>query len=222
MPLRRKERNEIFDLVQEAGLSPAEFSWGEANGRSRIIHVPTGEAHIFGRTHITRRRPVPAYVINMLYELVEGSWRAQRRAFRSWLEDLRDEITTPDAWAFLQSGEQASFFDATEAGTDNSPFSPDEREQIAAHLHQLRIGAIDRQSLSEAQLRALDSKIEDLLDASRRLGRKDWQTVFLGVMLTLVVTSVLTPETMQQLTEEFRRGVTGLFSQPPSLPPPPS
>lgn len=71
------------------------------------------------------------------------------------------------------------------------------------HLQQLRTAVADRQGL--------------------RLGRKNWMTIFLGVMLTLVVTSVLTPEMMQRLIEAFGRGVMHLFSQrPPSRPPSPS
>jgi hypothetical protein len=91
---RKKQRNEVFDLVQQVGLSPADFSWDRVDERSRITHVPTGDGYVFGRTRSERGGLMATY-FNTISELIEGSWRAQRRAFRSWLHDLREEMPPP-------------------------------------------------------------------------------------------------------------------------------
>ena len=44
-------------------------------------------------------------------------------------------------------------------------------------------------SLSKAQRQVLEEKLDYLIDASARLGRKDWLIIFMGTILSFVLTA---------------------------------
>jgi hypothetical protein len=45
--LRKWQKNEVFDAVQEAGLSPEEFDWDLGDDESTLRHRPSGAYFVF-------------------------------------------------------------------------------------------------------------------------------------------------------------------------------
>jgi hypothetical protein len=85
----------------------------------------------------------------------------------------------------------------------------------------LRQTIISRHDLSVGQLRQLDERIEQLLEASRHLGRKDWLLLFLGAMFSLVAGAVIPADAVSQLVETVMHGLDALYGpEDPLLPKP--
>ena len=112
-------------------------------------------------------------------------WRGvpERRRFARWLRDLERDLAIPDLWGALEIEDQV-FSAASDAGIENTPFTADERVELTKRLTAIADGIGRKRPLSDSQARLLAARMEQLLDASQRLGRKDWLAVFLGVMLT--------------------------------------
>lgn len=66
---------------------------------------------------------------------------------------------------------------------ENSKFSPEEIERIRRDVNSIRESMKSNQDLSTAQLDLLSRKLDDIISAADRLGRKDW-VMFVGGNLT--------------------------------------
>lgn len=53
------------------------------------------------------------------------------------------------------------------------PFTPDEQDEIARHLDEVKRLAREQFELTIDQLQAFDEKADEIKEASERLGRKD-------------------------------------------------
>ena len=66
----------------------------------------------------------------------------------------------------------------------------------------------------------LDVKLDYLVNAARRLGRKDWLIVCAGVILTLIIGAVLPPSAPRDMFLGLLRAIGHLYGLPdlPTLP----
>jgi hypothetical protein len=97
----------------------------------------------------------------------------------AWLREVKRDIETPDKWAELQKKAQL-LSAASDSITENSPFTSFEQNQIADQLRVMVERAQRTYSLSAAQTKALNEKLDYVAEASHRLGRKDWFLLLLG------------------------------------------
>ena len=105
--LKKWQKNEVFDAVQEAGLSPEEFDWDLDDDESTLRHRPSGAYFVF-------RGVAGAYVSRY----VAGDSPAEERSGLSqyrlmeqvklWLFNLKQDINTPDLWAQLRARQSCS------------------------------------------------------------------------------------------------------------------
>lgn len=105
-------------------------------------------------------------------ELSAYSWPAQMNLVKNWLADVGRDIEMPDLWDGLLR--QTELLEGVSEETlENTPFTPGERDEILRQLNQVREYAKDTYALSEPQLTDLDAKLDYLVEAASRLGRKD-------------------------------------------------
>jgi hypothetical protein len=96
---------------------------------------------------------------------------------------------------------------------ENTPFTPEEQQEIARRLDKLATDVSHALSLSGAQTNALEGKIDYLIEASTRLGRKDWLNNFIGVTLPFVLAAALAPEAARALFLTFLRSIGILYPE---------
>lgn len=140
---------------------------------------------------------------------------------RRWAADVKRDVETPDLWAELQR-ERAILTGARYEDAENTPFTSDEQAEISEQLRQTREFVKKSYPLSEAQLLSLDAKLDEIEVAAGRIGRKDWQLLFYGVMFTVIVTGLLSPEAAQHILTMALHGLAPLLGgggRPPQLPP---
>ena len=184
--LNKDQRNAVLAAVQDAGLFPAEFDWTGAVG-SRLCHLPTGAYFVFEGVAGNYSSQYSAGDVPV--ERREGL--SQHRLMQQvglWLAKLKRDIDTPDLWAELRR-ERELLAAASDEAIENTPFSVPEQEQIAGQIRDIKDYLIRTHALSEAQAKRLDY----LIDASGRVGRKDWFLMAASVILGYVVTAALSP-----------------------------
>jgi hypothetical protein len=138
------------------------------------------------------------------------------RAFSRWLEnDVRayneyepvmaeDRIHT-DLWAAIDT--LPSNVGAGLEALQNIPFSSEEQLRIRDTLQELENEVKRLNLLSTDQIELFHDRIEYLVAASKRFGRKDWVLLAFGLLGDFILAGGLTGDIARQL---FHLGVAGL------------
>jgi hypothetical protein len=206
------QKNQLFEAIEGAGLDPREFEFEDGDAEVRLKHKWSDSCFIFGGDagHYVGRCVVgdgPDWP----YEIY--SWQTLMPRVKRWLEEVKRDLETPDLWAELRR--EAELLGAgVDKVTENTPFTLDEQKQIAARIDELAKSVSRTHSLSEDQMHALDAKLDYLVDASRRLGRKDWFITFIGVIITFVLTAAIAPESARTIFQTFLRAIGHLYGFP--------
>lgn len=208
----RDQKNDLFAFAVEIGLNPDEFTWEKRPSRdnskllvSAIVHLPTGSYFVFDfETHIGGWR-LTEYKVECSpggstspesYQCTVEE-RPLQFALR-WLERVKRELEIPDLWDEI--ARQRSFLaQSTSSDVEDTPFSPDEARLIVSRLDQILEEVISTHHLEEEKAQLLEERFEYLKQASRRLGRKDWILVAVGIFGGTLSNYLLPPAALQQL-----------------------
>jgi hypothetical protein len=169
--LEKWKRNQIFEAIQVAGLDPKEFDLEDHDSGVRIKHKWSESCFFVGGDpgHYAGRRVVgdgPDWPYDVY------SWEALMSRVGTWLQQVKQDLETPDLWAGLQ--QEAKLLEAGfDEVTENTPFTPDEQNDIARRLQELAEHARDRYSLSEAQMQVIHARLDYIVEAAGRFGRRD-------------------------------------------------
>jgi hypothetical protein len=203
------QRNAIFKAVEAGGLDLHEctFVYGDEGGR--ITHLPSA-------SYFDLRGDVIRYVSTMVVgddheRISRFSWVTAEERIRKWAKDVKRDVETPDLWAEIER-EGEILTGLRYVGVENTPFTLDEQAHIAEQLERIKESAKTTYALSDAQMLALEAKLDEVKDASARLGRKDWVLLFGGVMLTVIVTGLLPPEAVQNILVAVLHALEHLFT----------
>lgn len=79
---------------------------------------------------------------------------------------------------------------ATYEVTDNRPFTPSERAEIGEQVSQIK-KYLRTFSPSAAQLPSIEARLDDLVSAAGRVGRKDWLMMFGGAILSVILADLV-------------------------------
>jgi hypothetical protein len=218
--LQKWQNNQIFEAIQNAGLDPRDFDPKEADAEVRIKHKWSESYFIVGGNagHYVGR-----YVVgdapDWRYEAY--SWQTLMERVSGWLKDVKRDLETPDLWAELQR-ETELLGDTSKYATENTPFTPEEQKEIVGRLKELAEYAGRTYWLSGEQMQVLDAKIDYLVDAAGRLGRTDWRSVFVGAIVSYILTAAIPPESARSVLLTFMkllRAIAPLFGHVlPELP----
>jgi hypothetical protein len=99
----------------------------------------------------------------------------------------------------------------------NAPFNPEEQAQIAAQLDEIKELLVTQHGAEPA---ALERGIEELKDASKRSGRREWLFLFMGVGLHWTLTGLVPPEGLRTMLALASQGIGHFFGGMPQLPMP--
>lgn len=213
MGLRKWQRNEIFEAVQDAGLSPEEFEWDLDADESRLRHRTFDAYFDFGGVagnytsrYLAGDGPVEERTGLSQYRLTEQ--------VKLWLWAVKLDIDTPDLWAQLQR--EAELFGAlSDQSVANLPLTPAEQDEIAGQLRELTKYVSGTYSLSELQTRLLEEKIDYLVVAASRVGRKDWLLMAAGLMLSYVLEAVLPSEAARDILKTLLASIGHVLGSAP-------
>jgi len=200
--LKKSEKSEIFLLVQESGLTLADFIWTDEKSNecesieavqfltSVLTHRPTEYFCKFGGYRMWYS---PGRKERVHTESHYSRWADKRDVAQLWLEELRKEVDAPDLWATIGQ-EKALSAAAASPDLDNRPFTAAEQSLIATKLDEIKAYLLEGQKFAADQAETVEREFAYLKESSRRLGRKDWLNILLGGLFGLAVTLALDPE----------------------------
>jgi|GEM_PF-2934590 len=196
--LLRTQKRRVYEILRQAGLEPAEFSWSreEIAGSlivSKLSHRG-GERYFLFSSYEMNSWCVacPGLFRSMDYHYPK-SWEEQERIFRRWAECLKREVDSPDPWAemakyrLIPDGEPA-------AEIVNEPIPAIEAEQIGRALLRLGDSVTHELTLNMEQSLLVRARFETLAEATRRQRSRDWMYMVLGVCTTVAMSLSLTQE----------------------------
>lgn len=100
---------------------------------------------------------------------------------------------------------------------ENERFSPEEVRKIEGSLDDVKEEVRRSGQFNAAQLLQIDHKLDELLEASNRLGRKDWAAFFLATAVTLGVSAVFTESTRQYCLRAMGAAFSWMLELPADL-----
>lgn len=224
------QRRELFDLIRDAGFDPHEFELSD-DGRTghtgqfaEIVHPSTG---YYVRIRTAGDFEGTGWLVDLFpatetrtASTIAGPWQeVPLVAVRHWLELLARELDAgEDPWEQIKRERQ--IVAAEPDAVENTPFDGAERAAISVQLEEIKEFLRSTGSLEQAQLAAIERRLDYLEDAAGRLGRVDWRNTFVGVMLGLVVEAIAPPELVREVISLALRGLGHLFGGTlPELPP---
>ena len=95
---------------------------------------------------------------------------------------------------------------------NNSNFSPAELEQIENSIQSLKSDVYNASIYSSEQQDLIVRKLDEIADASKRLGRKDWMNYVAGTLTSLCVAAAFSPETAKELFKNVNDAFVWLFN----------
>jgi transposase InsO family protein len=101
----------------------------------------------------------------------------------------------------------------------NTAFSQDEQRQIAVQLQQITEQLKKQFELTNEQTERIEEWREEVVEASERIGRKDWKLLAYGTIVNLAVTDVVTPDVARHIFTLLIQGIAHLIggSGPPQI-----
>lgn len=194
--LMRSQKNEVFDVIKEEGFYPSFFEWSVVKSSfsndcevSRLNYIDSEYFYTFDM------------YVNQFYPGYEGkhyaiyspgfeskveeqhpeSWDRHTIYIKRWLSYLRREIGQPDLWSEISKYKLD--FEISEE-VQNSKFSPNEIEKIKDGINQVRDYLEERELVDKEQNELINEKLDYLIEASKKQGRRDWILMLLGVLFT--------------------------------------
>lgn len=232
MPLSKARRNDLMKALLSCGLKAQDCTFHnnpQFNARGaevsplgrlyRIYHKPTGSTFEFNAPRAQNH----GYLIPR-----DAAWMGQMRSctdpWEPWTtQDWQGVVTLAEEWATV-TAEWGVIPDlwALDAkplpkAADNRPFSQPERDEIAKSLDDMTQLAREKFELPDDQVSAIAQAVEELKEASGRIGRKDWKLMFYGALVSLGLEHAVSSgvvETMFRLTVE---ALGHLFGGPPMI-----
>lgn len=211
MGLMRSQNNVLFERVAESGLETSDFGLDDQGSATYVRHLPSGSAF-----SISSHDGISFYGSAKVgdagwYPYESSEWQLLIiDHFGRWLRAVKLEIDAPDKWAILREANQF-LGELARAELSNTPFTPAEQSHISAKLDEIKTYLTESRSLTEAQAESIRKKIDHADEASRRLGRKDWIVLFLGALISVVLSVVLPPQEVEHVILMAARDLGHLF-----------
>lgn len=203
--LLKSQKNEVFKILQGAGLDPANFKWT----RMAILDIDK----VVPRLNYLDGKYFFEFMIyddpdqlwckfspgknHIVIVYKSGSWSDQKLNFNRWIMYLKREIEAPDLWDEIEKY-RANLPLVSNEQLVNEPIPAYEAEEISSKLQLLADKIEEQFKLNEEQNQFVRSKLDYLADAAKRQPRRDWENIFIAVVINIAFQLALEPTKAQQ------------------------
>jgi hypothetical protein len=219
VPSEKWERNSINNAVVEGGLDQMECSFYDHGLPWRVTHMPSGAYLLIGgRPGVHELAGVVGDGPLMKWTLF--TWPSVLVKVKDWAWMVKRDVDTPDLWDEVRR-RQGVLTGTIYENSDNSPFTAAELANIADKVQQIK-EFVKTQPISEARMLSAAAKLDYVVEASRRLGRKDWAIIFGGAIVSTIVADLLPREVMGDILTMAAQVLGHIFgggAGPPQFPP---
>lgn len=214
MELMRSQKNELLEIIKNYELDPFNFKWTseKVEGRKSSV-LRYKDTDYFFCTCINPNGFIFLYspgVDKYVERSDVYSWSNGTSYFIRWLLHLKREIDQPDLWEEL---EKIKLFENVEFETENNiqQFTYQETLQIQEGINNIREYLLEEVKGNTQEIKAINDKLDYLIDSSKRMGRIDWKNVFVGAIVNIITSVGLNPEQGQIVVTLFQSAVSGIM-----------
>ena len=213
--LMPSQQNKVLEVIQEAGLSPADFEWRFAQSRetetgdsipiSMLTHKESGYSFEFDRfPNRFGGDPIVASHYSPGNESLEdrstaNNWVHQCHQFAEWLGYLARELEAPDLWGSLPEPGRRLLESVEAAELGREPFTVEEQQALTVVLNDIKVELFQQFDFSPSQSASIEEGFEELKKATPILGRRFWITSVVGLLVAWVTSGILTSDRAEWL-----------------------
>lgn len=200
--LLRAQKNDIFKILEQAGLNPSDFRWGEVtvHGEIRLWHDQSG---YFIEFSYWKKQECYFITCSPSKQLAEQSfqlniWDAVLNVVKIWALCLKKEIDTPDLWAQMEKYTAYLSVPPTEDLPDE-PISAVDATEIEDRLW-LFADKVEKQfNLAEGERKVLRHQMGVLIGIAKRSSKKAFLYSAFGVIAGIAMSLAMSPEQAKAL-----------------------
>ena len=194
MILLTTQKNQLYDIIQNVGLNPAQFEFLEIRSEyytsemsTKIFYKGSNWYYIFETlgenkidVHYSIYSPVKTTLIIREHH---RTWPLQIGNFVKWLENLKRESLTEDKWERLKieiNNVKLSY------ENDHNRFTVQEYEELQTQMGILK-DRISGLELIPEQVEQINDKLDHLITFAKSLNKTDWKSLFIGTIINLII-----------------------------------
>ena len=200
MKLLTSQKDYIYDLIENKGISPSQFEFKERRSEkspgqyATILEYKNSDFFFSFETHPSNKEShfsiyCPGVSAYKEYKN-PGSWTLQQDYIEMWLDNLVKEINTPDKWSRLNAEIESIKINFDD---DTTKFSVHEYEDLQARIEILKL-KISETGLLEEQISVINNKLDHLTELAKDLNKFDWKGLFIGTIISIVIQLGVTHE----------------------------
>jgi hypothetical protein len=209
--LDKWQRNSIFRAIEASGLDVAQCELDVDGDTCTVFERRSGATLVV--THSEHHHLVK-------WDIPDGSneqgglrytqWRDVLEAAGTWGRAVQYVVEVPDLWEELKELHEILAAAGTAAAGD-AHFNYAEQAEIAKTLDEIKKFVREHYSLTPEQAAAIEEKIDALIEAATKVGRKDWLMILYGTIFTLMMTDLVATPIARHILEMAMRGLAHLF-----------
>lgn len=143
--------------------------------------------------------PSPRAVLTIDHVIVEIARWLNRDVKQYW-----EDRNAPDLWEEYKNG--ARYLKLEELDVDDKQhFTADDQVRIGFAIVDLKLLIKERFDPTEAQLAAVNKKLDYLVETTSRLSKTDWKGVAIGIIASIAIALSLDTQRGQQLWQLFKQ-----------------
>jgi hypothetical protein len=220
--LLRSQKNDVLESVKSLGLDPFNFKWSvegsnytdDIYGDSESVECLNYEGEgFFYKFDFMKGKHYAIFAPGsdkLVDEKYPGNWENQLIYVGNWLSYLKREVEQPDLWAGLYKY-QLPPSDQLITDIGNEPFTVKEAEQLTEGIKRVQAYIETELDLNVDQHFLMSDKLDYLLEAAKRQGRKDWFHTSIGVIFTLASAIALSPEQTRNIWDILKGAISGII-----------
>jgi tetrahydromethanopterin S-methyltransferase subunit G len=220
--MTQRRRDDLYREITGVGLDMTAFGFEYGTEAASITHRPTGSTFKVTETF----GPTP---FDLQWQVPDGPSSDPGDSYRQWTEVLRllnhwagevKYITeNVDLWAELQGSRDLLILD--QGDIPNASFTRAEQAAISRRVEEIKQQARENPELTARQISGIEQKLDDIVKAGERVGRKDWLTMLYGAAFGMIVNDTVPAHVVQGIITSVISGLGHIFGLgvPLALPP---
>lgn len=139
-----------------------------------------------------------------------GEWQNVLAELAEWADEALYVSETPDFWTELKN--TSAILEITQtAEASNGLFTTAEQIEIASRLDAIKDLVREKFELTAEQISLVDDRLDEMKEASERVGRKDWVLMLYGSLVSIFVAGAVPSAVIQAMLTAAAHGVAHIF-----------
>ena len=224
MELTRRQRNDIFEVLQAKGVDPAHCELTTSGqtplGERTLVeirHVPTNSIFELAENRgWDGRSGKPTFRWNIQDGPISGGWHQYTdwedvlSQLQHWAGEVKYVAAVPDLWEGLQRAPEI-LAAVHRPEIRSSPFTPNEQAEIASRIDEVKQLVRSQFQLTSEQLATIDDRLDYSKEASKHTDRKAWLYTFYGAVMSTFMTDEIPPHVIETVVTTVLHGIAHIF-----------